>query len=52
MSSAVGRKHQWIDKDIKHIKNQTKFYLSIYLAGIKWKNPYNIHLGYSIARLY
>lgn len=53
MSSATGRKYQQIDKDIKHIKNQTKFYLSIYrFCWHKWKNPYHIHLGYSIARLY
>ena len=60
MSSATGRKYQQIDKDIEHIDKQPNkvlsIYLSIYLSiaftGIDGKNPYNVHLGYSIARLY
>ncbi|OAV02787.1 hypothetical protein [Moraxella catarrhalis] len=34
-------------------KRQSFIYLPIYrFCWHKWKNPYHIHLGYSIARLY
>ena len=56
MSSMAGRKYQRIDKSIAHIDKNPNKVLSIHpihrFCWHKWKNPYHIHLGYSIARLY
>ena len=46
MSSVAGRAYQRTDK------RQSFIYPIYRFCWYKWKNPYDIHLGYSIARLY
>lgn len=52
MSSIAGRKYQRIDKRQSFIYPVYPIYPIYRFCWHKWKNPYHIHLGYSIARLY
>ena len=54
MPKKADKRCQRWQADSGQIKDKVlSIYLSIYrFCWHKWKNPYHIHLGYSIARLY